>query len=118
MPRARSVPARKRAKKRLMKRAKGYVGGRHRLYRTAADAVLRAESYAYRDRRVRKRQFRRLWIVRINAACRMRGLRYSELINGMNKADVKVDRKMLAEMAVNDPKAFDEICTLAKAAVN
>ncbi len=82
------------------------------------DAVLRAESYAYRDRRVRKRQFRRLWIVRINAACRTRGLRYSELINGMNKADVKIDRKMLAEMAVNDAKAFDEICTLAKAAVN
>ncbi len=101
-----------------MKRVKGYVGGRHRLYRTAVEAALRAESYAYRDRRARKRQFRRLWIVRINAACGTRGLRYSELINGMNKADVKIDRKMLAEMAVNDPRAFDEICTLAKAAVN
>ena len=118
MPRARSVPARRRAKKRVMKRAKGYYGGRHRLYKTASDAVLRAEAYAYRDRHSRKRQFRRLWITRISAACDQRGMLYSRFIDGLNKAGVQMDRKALAELAVNDPMAFDELTKTAAAALN
>ena len=118
MPRARSVPARRKAKKRLFKRAKGFYGGRHRLYRTVLDAVLRAEAYAYRDRRTKKRDFRRLWITRISAACKLRGMRYSLFINGLAKAGVGIDRKMLADMAVNDPKGFDEIAKTAAAALN
>ena len=107
--RTRKGAARRRAKKRLLKRAKGYRGGRSKLYRTVKDAVIRAGVYAYRDRRVRKRQFRRLWIVRINAACRMRGLRYSQFIAGLKKAGLGLDRKSLAEMAVRDPQAFDQV---------
>ena len=118
MPRARSVPARRRAKNRLMKRAKGYYGGRHRLYKTASDAVLRAESYAYRDRRTKKRQFRRLWIVRITAACEMRGMMYSRFIDGLNKAGVQIDRKVMSDMAISDPAAFDELTKTAAAALN
>ncbi len=107
--RTRKGAARRRAKKRLFKRAKGYRGGRSKLYRTVKDAVIRAGVYAYRDRRVRKRMFRRLWIVRINAACRMRGLRYSQFIAGLKKANLGLDRKSLAEMAVRDPEAFDQV---------
>ena len=118
MPRARSVPARRRAKKRVFDRAKGFYSGRSKLYRTAVEAVLRSEAYAYRDRRVKKRQFRRLWITRISAACEQRGMMYSRFIDGLAKAGVQVDRKMLAEMAVNDPKAFDKIASVAGAALN
>ena len=118
MPRARSVPARRRAKKRLFKRAKGFYGGRHRLYRTVADAVLRAEAYAYRDRHAKKRQFRRLWITRISAACDQRGLQYSRFINGLAKAGVQVDRRVLADLAVTDPAAFDALAKTAAAALN
>jgi large subunit ribosomal protein L20 len=101
--------ARNRAKNRLFKKTKGYVGGRGTLLRTAKETLIRAEAYAFRDRRVRKREFRKLWIIRINAAARERGLRYSELINGLKKAEIELDRKTLAEMAVNDPSGFDAV---------
>ena len=110
-------PARHRAKKRLFRRAKGYRGGRGKLLRTVKESVIRAGAYAYRDRRVRKRVFRRLWIVRINAAVRQRGLRYSEFIYGLDKAKIELDRKILAELAVNDPEAFDQVVELVKEAL-
>lgn len=106
--------ARTRAKRRLFKKAKGYVGGRRRLLRTVKETLIRAGAYAYRDRRVRKRDFRRLWITRINAACRMRGLRYSEFVNGLKKANIELNRKMLSEIAIHDPKAFDQIVEEAR----
>ena len=109
--------ARNRAKKRLFKRAKGYRGGRGNLLRTVKETLVRAGVYAYRDRKVRKREFRRLWITRINAACRMRGLRYSQLINGLKKANVELDRKSLSEIAIADPGAFDQIVDKAKEAL-
>ncbi|MBQ4202671.1 MAG: 50S ribosomal protein L20 [Thermoguttaceae bacterium] len=109
--------ARRRAKKRLFKRAKGFRGGRGKLLRTVKETVLRADVFATRDRRVRKRDFRKLWIIRINAAVRMRGLRYSQFVNGLKKANVALDRKMLADVAVMDPAAFDKIVEIAKAAL-
>ncbi len=109
--------ARTQAKKRLFKRAKGYVGGRHRLFRTAKENLIRAGVYAYRDRRVRKRDFRRLWIIRINAACRQRGIRYSQFIAGLLKANIELNRKSLAEIAVNDPKGFDAIVEVVSEAL-
>jgi len=108
--------ARNRAKNRLFKKAKGYRGGRGTLLRTVKETLVRSEAYAYRDRRRRKRDFRRLWIVRINAAVRQRGMRYSEFIHGMGQAKIQLDRKMLAEMAVSDPEGFDRIVELVKAA--
>jgi large subunit ribosomal protein L20 len=110
-------PARTRAKKRVFKKAKGFVGGRRRLLRTAKEAVIRSGVYAFRDRRVRKRDFRRLWIIRINAAVRERGLRYSDFIAGLKAAKIELDRKILAELAVSDPAAFDRVVELAKAAL-
>ena len=109
--------ARNRAKNRLFKKTKGYVGGRGNLLRTAKETLVRAEAYAFRDRRVRKRDFRRLWILRINAAARERGLRYSELVNGLKKAQVELNRKMLAEMAIHDPAAFDAVVEKAREAL-
>ncbi|MEM9658274.1 MAG: 50S ribosomal protein L20 [Planctomycetota bacterium] len=109
--------ARNRAKNRLFKKTKGYRGGRGKLLRTAKETLLRSEAYAYRDRRVRKREFRKLWIIRINAAARERGLRYSELIHGLSKAEVELDRKTLAEMAVNDPAGFDAVVEQARTAL-
>jgi large subunit ribosomal protein L20 len=109
--------ARRKAKRRLFKKAKGYRGGRSKLLRTVKESVIRAEAYAYRDRRVRKRQFRRLWIIRINAAVRQRGMRYSEFIAGLKKANIELDRKMLAEMAVNDSGGFDTVCDAVKEAL-
>ena len=109
--------ARHRAKKRLLRRAKGYRGGRRNMIRTVKETLLRAGAYAYRDRRVRKREFRKLWIVRINAAARERGLRYSEFIHGLQKAGIELDRKMLADLAVNDPAAFDAIVEEVKQAL-
>jgi len=109
--------ARNKAKKRLYKKAKGYVGGRGRLLRTVKETLIKAEAYAYRDRKVRKREFRKLWIIRINAACRQRGIRYSEFICGLNKAEIEIDRKQLSEMAIHDPAAFDQIVEKAKAAI-
>ena len=101
--------ARNRAKKRLFRKTKGYRGARGRLLRTAKESVVRAGAYAYRDRRVRKREFRKLWITRINAAVRERGLRYSQFVFGLKKANIELDRKMLADIAVRDPEAFDQI---------
>ncbi len=107
--------ARNKAKNRLYRKAKGYRGGRGNLLRTVKETLVRAEAYAFRDRRTRKRNFRRLWIIRINAAVRQHGLRYSEFIHGLNKADIKLDRKMLSEMAISDPEAFAQVVELAKA---
>ena len=115
--RTRKGAARNQAKKRLFERAKGYVGGRHRLYRTAKETLIRAGVYAFRDRRARKRNFRSLWITRLNAACRERGLRYSEFINGLAKAEIALNRKTLSEMAIHDPAAFDAVVAEVKGAI-
>jgi len=115
MPRVkRGVTARARHKK-VLKLAKGYYGARSRVYRVAKQAVIKAGQYAYRDRKQKKRQFRALWIVRINAAARMYGISYSRLINGLTKANVKIDRKVLADIAVRDIEAFGKIAEIAKA---
>jgi large subunit ribosomal protein L20 len=108
---------RKRKNNRLFKKAKGYTGGRRRLLRSMKETLVRAEAFAFRDRRARKREFRKLWIIRINAACRERGLRYSEFINGCTKAQITLDRKQLSELAIHDPAAFDAIVEQAKAAI-
>ncbi len=112
MSRARGLP-RSRKRKRIMDRAKGFWGGRSKLYRTAKEAVLRAEAYAYRDRRVRKRDFRRLWIIRIGAASKERGLSYSAFMRGLAEAKITLNRKILADMALNDPDAFGNLIDLA-----
>jgi large subunit ribosomal protein L20 len=109
-----AVP-RNRAKKRLFQKVKGYVGGRRRLLRTAKEALVRAGVYATRDRRTRKRELRKLWIIRINAAVRERGFRYSEFVHGLEKAGIGLDRKSLAEIAVSDPAGFDAIVERVKA---
>ena len=117
MARARpSVPSRKRRKK-ILKAAKGFRGGRGKLYRMAAETVLRSRVYAYRDRRQRKRDFRSLWITRINAAVRAAGMTYSRFIQGLTKAKVAVDRKQLAELAVRDSEAFGKFVEIAKASL-
>ncbi len=117
MPRVkRGVTARARHKK-VLAQAKGYIGRRKNVYRVAKQAVTRAGQYAYRDRRQRKRQFRALWIARINAAARQCGLSYSRLMNGLNKAAIEIDRKVLAELAVSDQAAFSKLAERAKAAV-
>lgn len=108
----RGFKARKRRKK-VFALAKGFRGGRSKLFRTAADSVDKALMYAYRDRRQRKRDFRRLWIARINAAARMNDVSYSKFIHGLKKAGVELDRKVLAELAVSDPSAFAQIATLS-----
>jgi len=110
----RGVQARARHKK-VLKEAKGYYGARRKVYRVAKQAVIKAGQYSYRDRRQRKRQFRSLWIVRINAAARDCGLSYSRLIDGLNKAEIEVDRKVLADLAVNDKAAFAALAEKAKA---
>ncbi len=107
--RARKGAARRRAKKRLLKEARGFVGGRRRLFVTAKETLLRAGMFAFRDRRVKKRDFRRLWIVRISAAAEMRGLRYSRFIQGLKLAGIALDRKSLSELAIHDSEAFDAI---------
>lgn len=112
----RGVEARRRHKK-VLARAKGYYGARSRVYRVAKQAVIKAGQYAYRDRRQRKRQFRALWITRINAAAREHGLSYSRMIDGMNKASIEIDRKILAELAVNDKSAFAAVAAQAKEAL-
>jgi large subunit ribosomal protein L20 len=109
--------SRTKAKRRLFRKAKGYRGGRSKLLRTVKETLLRSGQYAYRDRRVRKREFRRLWIVRLNAAARERGLRYSEFIFGLQKAGIELDRKTLSEMAIHDPPAFDEVVAKVKEAL-
>jgi large subunit ribosomal protein L20 len=106
--------ARNRAKKRLFQKVKGFVGARRHLVRSAKEAIDRAGAYAYRDRRDRKREFRKLWIIRINAATRQRGLRYSDFICGLQRAGVGLDRKILADMAVADAEAFDQVVAVAR----
>ena len=115
MPRAKGGPRKARRRKKILKQAKGYVGGRRRLFRTAKETVLRAGAFAYRDRRQKKRRFRSLWIIRINAAARALGLSYSSLMNGLKKAGVALDRKILAELAMKDPAAFAKLAETAKA---
>ena len=110
----RSVNAKKK-RRTILKSAKGYRGQRSRLYRKAKEQWLHSMTYAYRDRRARKREFRRLWIQRINAAARMNGITYNRLIQGLRLAEIEVDRKILAELAVNDFAAFSAICEAAKA---
>lgn len=109
--------ARTKAKRKLFKRAKGYRGGRGRLLRTVKETLIRAGVFAFRDRRVKKRTYRRLWITRINAACRMRGINYSQFINGLVKAKIELNRKSLSEIAITDPAAFDQIVEAAKKAL-
>ena len=117
MPRVkRGFKARQRRNK-VLKLAKGYRGARSKLFRSATEAVDRALNYAFRDRRVKKRDFRALWITRINAASRLNGLSYSKLIHGLKVAKVEIDRKVLADLAVSDPRGFSEIANLAKANV-
>jgi large subunit ribosomal protein L20 len=115
MPRVKGGPKTRRRRKKIIKMAKGYVGGRSRLFRTAVDAVHRALAYAYRDRRARKRDFRRLWITRINAAARLNGVSYSRLMDSLRKAHLELDRKILADLAVSDPNAFSKIVEMTKA---
>lgn len=106
-----------RSKKRLFKQAKGNYGRRKNLIRTVKETLVRAGAYAFRDRRVRKRDFRALWITRLNAACRMRGIRYSQFIHGLTKANIQLNRKSLSELAIAQPQVFDEIVEKAKAAL-
>src|ERR671937_2054502 len=115
MTRARSGKTLAQGRKRTRKLTKGFRAGRHRLYRQSIVTLIRARVYAFRDRRVKKRQFRRLWIVRINAACRMRGMRYNELIHGLQRALVALDRKSLSEIAIHDPATFDKLVEIARA---
>lgn len=115
MSRTRNRPASRNRRRKVIKEAKGYYGAKSRLFRTANEAVIRSLRFSYRDRKTRKRQFRRLWITRINAAARLNGLSYSRFIEGLNRADVEVDRKMLAELAVNDGQVFSQLVEVAKA---
>jgi large subunit ribosomal protein L20 len=116
MGRVRGAPSSRRRRKKILKAAKGYRGSRGKLIRTARETVQRAGQFAYRDRRRRKRDMRRLWIVRINAGARTHGLSYSRLMHGLKEANVEVDRKMLADMAVNDADGFAKIVSIAKGA--
>ena len=109
--------ARTKAKRRLFRKVKGYRGGRNNLLRTAKETLIRAQAYAFRDRRARKRVFRRLWIIRINAAVSERGMRYSEFIHGLSKVGIELDRKSLSEMAIHDPAAFDTVFDQVKQAL-
>ena len=113
--RVRYGKARHRAKKRLFKEARGNVGGRSKLLRTGTETIVRSRAYAYRDRRVRKRDFRRLWITRITAACRERGTSYSAFIFGLKQAKIELNRKMLSEIAIHNPAIFDKIVEMSKA---
>jgi large subunit ribosomal protein L20 len=114
MPRTKhGVPSKSR-KKKILKRAKGYFGSRHTLYRPAREAVNRALVYAYRDRRARKRDFRKLWIARINAAARLNGLSYNRFIDGLKKSNVEINRKVLAELAINDAAGFSRLAEIVK----
>ncbi len=115
MPRSTSSPARNKRKRKLFKVAKGYFGGRKNLYRTAKDAVEKGWEHAYRDRKKKKRNFRQLWIARINAASRMHDISYSRFMNGLKEAGIELDRKALADLAVHSPEAFSALVEQAKA---
>jgi large subunit ribosomal protein L20 len=118
MPRVKGGTVTRRRRKKIIKLAKGYFGSKHRLYKVANQQVMKSLMYAYRDRRQKKRDFRKLWITRINAAARMNGLSYSRLMHGLKLAGVEVNRKMLADLAVNDQKAFAELANIAKNSLN
>ena len=115
MPRAKGGAKTRQRRKKILKKAKGYFGGRRKLYRTAAETVLRAGAFAYRHRKQKKRLARGLWIVRINAACRLAGLSYSTFMAGLKRAGILLDRKVLAELAVSDPEGFAKLAEAAKA---
>jgi large subunit ribosomal protein L20 len=115
--RATNGPARNKRKKRIFKRAKGFVSGRRRLLKSAKETLLRAGMYAFRDRRAKKRDFRKLFIIRITAAAEMRGLRYSRLIHGLKLAKIGLDRKSLSELAIHDPATFDAVVAVARAQI-
>ena len=114
MPRVKGGYVTRQRRKKVLKLAKGYFGSKHTLYKTAHEQVMRSLAYAYRDRKARKRDFRKLWIQRINAACKLNDMKYSRFINGLNRAGIEVNRKMLAEMAVNDAQGFAQLVELAK----
>ncbi|OPX86682.1 MAG: 50S ribosomal protein L20 [Pelotomaculum sp. PtaB.Bin104] len=115
MPRAKSSVVSHKRHKKILKLAKGYRGSKSKLYRVANEQVMKSLVYAYRDRRVRKRDFRKLWIARINAAARMNGISYSRLMNGLKLAGININRKLLADMAVNDAKSFGQLVEMARA---
>ena len=117
MPRVKGGTISRARHKKVMKLAKGYFGSKHRLYRTANEQVMHSLKYAYRDRRQKKREFRKLWITRINAACRQNGISYSKFINGLNKADIVINRKMLSEIAIDNPENFTALVEVAKSAL-
>ena len=114
MTRVRNGVVTKQRHKKILKEARGYFGSKHREFKSAKEQLMHAGQYAYRDRRQKKREFRKLWIVRINAACRDNEISYSRFIEGLNKAGIEVNRKMLSEIAINDPKAFSELVKVAK----
>ena len=118
MARVKGATTTRRRHKKILKLAKGYFGGKSKLYRTANEAVMKSLQYAYIGRKLKKRDYRRLWIARINAATRMNGLSYSKFMNGMKLAGVDINRKMLSEIAINDPKAFAELVEVAKKQLN
>ncbi|MBS4761695.1 50S ribosomal protein L20 [Carnobacteriaceae bacterium zg-ZUI252] len=118
MPRVKGGTVTRRRRKRILKLAKGYYGAKHLLFKTAKEQVMKSYTYAYRDRRAKKRDFRKLWITRINAAARMNGLSYSVFMNGLKVAGIEVNRKMLADLAVNDAQAFTALVEEAKKALN
>ena len=118
MARVKGGSVSKTRRRKVLKQAKGYFGSKHRLYKTAQEQVFHSGAYAYRDRRAKKRDFRKLWITRINAACRENEISYSKFINGLNIAGVVVNRKMLSEIAIDNPQAFTNLVEVAKAALN
>jgi large subunit ribosomal protein L20 len=118
MSRVKSAVTRKKRHKKILKMAKGYRGARSRHYKAAKETVIRGMQFSYRDRKVKKRDFRKLWIIRINAAARLNGLSYSQFMHGIKKAEIEIDRKVLAELAVSDPEAFARIAEKAKEAIS
>ena len=118
MPRVKNGTIHRARRKKVLKQAKGYFGSKHRLYKTAKEQVMHSGKYAYRDRKQKKRDFRKLWITRINAACRENEISYSKFINGLNKAGVTINRKMLSEIAIDSPKSFTDLVVIAKDALN
>ena len=117
MPRVKSGMTNRARHKKVLKEAKGYFGSKHRLYKTAQEQVFHSGVYAYRDRRANKRNFRKLWITRINAACRLNNISYSKFINGLSKAGIEINRKMLSELAIDNAKAFTELVNIATSAL-
>ncbi len=113
MPRVKGGYTTRRRRKAVLKLAKGYYGSKHTIYKTAHEQVMRSLRYAYRDRKQRKREFRKLWIQRINAACQLNGIKYSRFINGLSMANIEINRKMLSDMAVNDAEGFKKLVDLA-----